>query len=180
MKLILLATLMLCVSGVMAAEEQLPISSDWIVFIKVKDPKNFSTIPAAMAGTKDKTVLPRFFRRASVQDSKGAYLWLNWFADQDFKERDLAVIFNEFESGKDQKVNFGFSVSYPARLYLNGSLVADTMKLQRNGTGNSPDTYQTQLQIKKGKNLLAVTVEANKSNWFFNWGIPSKSKNKGK
>ena len=146
--------------------EPLPLSDHWIIFIKVKEPGNYKSIPVALTGTDSgKNVLPYFFKRASTLDVGGAHLWLNWFADQSFEEGDRAIIFNEFQSDKDRVVDFGYGADWFSKVYFNGELLLDLSQLGNRGGQYSPNNHKLKLNVKKGLNLLAVVVEAGSAGW---------------
>lgn len=157
-----------------AVRSPLPLSDRWIVFMKVKEPANYHSLPVTLSGTDSgKSILPYYFKRASTLDVNGAHLWLNWFADQSFEAGDRAIIFNEFQSDKDTVVDFGYGADWYSKVYLNGKLLIDLSKLGNSNGNYSPNNHKLQLNVRKGVNLLAVVVEAGSAGWRFTWGVPS-------
>ena len=163
----------LCAGAEKMERKPLPLSPNWIVFMKVREPKNYQTLPVTLTAVNGGTVIPYHFKRASTLNAKGTTLWLNWFAGQQYEVRDRAILYNEFESEESAEFSFGYSADWFSKLYLNGELLVDCMEKGNGGGSYVPNDHPVKLKIKKGTNLLAAVVEAGSAGWRFTWGVPS-------
>lgn len=156
-----------------AAGESLPfsLSKDWKVFLNVADVDFYDSIPATLKTPQGEEVTgqPAALRDSSVD--------LAALAGKAFKERDLAILYNEFSSPREGVMRIGGSANYWMEIFINGKPIYNTTKW---GGGNGsrafiPDDHTFDLPVKEGSNLLVVKVWSGHDGWRFVCGSPARS-----
>lgn len=155
-------------------KEPLPFSDTWYAFARI--PESFrpgAGIPKELTDGNGRKCSARKIQRSRLLSRDGKVLTFDlesFFGRRNF--RDIAVLYNEFESDRDQLIPVGFSADWWMEITLNGKLVYTTMK-----TGNEKKTFRPNdhvafLPVHKGKNTLAVRVQAGSEKWLLVCGVP--------
>lgn len=156
-------------------KEPLPFSDTWYAFARI--PESFrpgAGIPKELTDGNGRKCSARKIQRSRLLSRDGKVLTFDlesFFGRRNF--RDIAVLYNEFESDRDQLIPVGFSADWWMEITLNGKLVYTTMK-----TGNEKKTFRPNdhvafLPVHKGKNTLAVRVQAGRKNGCWSAACPS-------
>jgi len=87
------------------------------------------------------------------------------------KNKEVAILFNTFESPEDATMQLGSSADWWFECYINGQKVFSTIETGGNFSRNfKPEDHVFNIPVKKGTNLLAVKVLSGMDGWKFSCG----------
>ena len=121
----------------------------------------FQKIPDAVQGVRAKPFV--------LKDS-GIDLTSLW----KFQEKQISYLFYEFESDEDFECVAGAAADWWMKIVLNGKCVLDTLATGNVSPSYTPDEFPLRMQVKKGRNLLAVKVIAGAEGSRFVLGGPTQ------
>ncbi|MEM6822330.1 MAG: hypothetical protein AAF558_10365, partial [Verrucomicrobiota bacterium] len=140
---------------------------DWTIFTYVDPGKvNLSQtkdIPKSVAGLEG-NVAAKSYRpiRNTIDFEKSA---------GGLKRQAAALAFVEYYSEKDQSITLGASADWWMECYVNGVLAYSTMD-DGNGGGYTVLDHTFRVDVKKGKNLIAIKVLSGAAGWKLLLGGP--------
>ncbi|MBQ6596956.1 MAG: hypothetical protein IJH79_05325, partial [Lentisphaeria bacterium] len=122
----------------------------WTVFAPV--PKDFEApldrIPAEIGGVKGK----------SVPLDNNMIILAPFFPER--KIRNTAWLYAELNAPSAGTYTIGAGADYFMAIYLNGKCVLDTLKSGDESTGPHFSNHKVNVQVKKGKNIIAVKFQS--------------------
>lgn len=147
--------------------EEIPLTlgDSWKVFLDVKPPSSMKDIPAQLETTGGQT--------ESVQTvtPDGKKIDMAKLSGK-IRERNLAVVYNEFTSSRKGIMRLGCAADYWFEAYLNGQ------KLYACQGGNGPDftprAHTITLPVAKGRNILALKIWSGSRGWSLVWDNAAK------
>lgn len=122
-------------------------------------------IPRELPGTKGKVRARQMRLNRHTLDFAAA--------GGEIKERNIAIAYAWVESAEAQQVTIGSSADWWMEWYVNGEKVYDTMQAG-NGSGYALTDHTFGINLKKGKNLLAVRVLSGSGGWKLVCGGPAE------
>ena len=136
------------------------VNDEWKVFTDVEAPASFDKVPATLEMRQFGAVAPQ------VVKMKEGLLNLASLAGK-FKERDCAMLYNEFASEKAGAMRIGVSADYWMELYINGKLAFSTMDKGNESSEYAPEDHPLDIHVNAGSNIIAVKVLAGSAGWRF-------------
>ncbi len=150
----------------------LPFSREWKLWLHVKAPQSFFTVPMTLEGSKGRTE-PVKISPELTSSNCGNIDLAKLSAGEVWTEGSVAILFNEFTLDKSKRLNVGFSADWYMTLYMDGIKVYDTNGgIDGNGNAGAirPETHKLILDLKKGRHVFAAVVRAGSGGWRFCWG----------
>jgi len=142
----------------------LPFSGEWSAFLNVKEPENYAAIPTVLDSPVFNQVQPQRIKNKFPNLTEyGTMIDLGQFTEK-LKERAVAILYNEFDSPEETKINATFAADWWMELYLNGERILTTVE-----TGNiaPTTTHPAVLKLRKGKNIFAAKILSGSRGWSF-------------
>lgn len=153
--------------GLNATETVLPLKlkNYWKVFLNVKPPTSFTSVPASLPGTDGGAVKPKMVTLTNDTVDLGKL-------KGSFQAGDVAVLYNAFHSDKAGVAKAGVSADYWMKVYVNGNVVVDTMGKGNGSSSYVPNDHPFNMPIVKGDNLIVAVVRSGSAGWRFVCGAP--------
>ena len=142
-----------------------PLGKEWSLFLDVTAPGSFNSIPTELSGAKG------VMKVQPVSLTDGA-LNLGQLAGS-FKEKECAVLYNQFDSDKAGLVRVGVSADWWLELYANGEKVYSTLSDGNGSQAFAPGDHIVEFPVKAGRNILAAKVLSGSAGWRFVCGAPA-------
>ena len=149
-----------------------PFRDPWTLFARI-DPSctGGAEIPDRMRGPDGKPAKRILVRRASVDSPEGASIDLVRETGSGRRRfRHAAMLYNEFDSPKDQLFPIDVSADWWMELRLNGKIIYSTMDAGNGKKSQTPASHLVFLPLKKGRNVFSAKVLAGSEGWRFVWG----------
>jgi len=141
----------------------LSLNREWSLFLGAKEPKFFASLPEELSGVKARTV--------SLQ---GNSLNLAALAGS-FKEKDCAMLYNQFDSAEAGRMRVGVAADWWLELYVNGERVYSNIPDGNDSHEFTPDDHVVDIPVKPGRNLLAAKVISGAEGWRFVCGEATRT-----
>jgi len=148
------------------------LNDSWTVFLGVMSPTSFESVPRKLMSPGGSEIAPITAQLKNKIINLGALAGKRH--DADFKEKEMALLYNEFTCEKSGIMRLGISADWWKEVYVNGKKVLD---LSGNGSGATytPDDFVFDFPVKKGKNLLVIKVLSGSRGWRLICGVPTPS-----
>lgn len=134
------------------------LNKNWNLFFGTLKSQDYATLP------------PKALKEVSLT---GNSLNLAQFF-KSFKEKDSAVLFNQFDSPETGVMHVGVSADWWLELYVNGKQIYSNIPAGNVSHSFVPDDHVIEIPVKKGRNLLAAKVIAGSNGWRFICGKPTR------
>ena len=142
-----------------------PLDKPWRVFLKAESPPSFHRIPSRLKGFRG-LVEPVLAPAGPIPIDLAALAGT-------FRERDGAVLFNQFDCPVAGRMRFGVSADWWFDLHVNGVKAYDAMENGNASPRFGTDDHVFEFPVKQGRNTIAARVLAGSAGWRFVCGSPS-------
>ncbi len=132
---------------------------EWIVFAPFpfeggENPElpeeNLTDIPEKMTIAGQRAV------PAKVKPTRSQYNFSPFFGDPPYDDAQMAYVFLPLESDAEQEVTLGMGADWYLQAWLNGTRILNTMPDGNNSSPAAINNYLIDVQLKKGRNVLAL------------------------
>jgi hypothetical protein len=145
----------------------LAIGKTWDVFLRVKAPASYASIPKSLNSHYGKQVSPQ------TVTLKNECVDLGALAKGTFQEGDMAVLYNQFQCDEAGKMKIGVAADWWMELYVNGQKEFSTIKGGNKVNTFLPSDHVVEIPTKKGQNLIVARVLSGSKGWKFVCGVPT-------